>query len=83
MTDAGTSEVPLSHKTVTEPNIIMQTRSEVDLLDDGQKVDKGNPHQGGNFICFYIYWCFVPMIEWRNWILRIDHYLSNMNLKIL
>ena len=35
MTDAGTSEVPLSHKTVTEPKIIVQTRSEVDLLDDG------------------------------------------------
>lgn len=41
----------LSHKTVTEPKIIVQTRSEVDLLDDGyrwrkygQKVVKGNPH---------------------------------------
>lgn len=41
----------LSQKTVTEPKIIVQTRSEVDLLDDGyrwrkygQKVVKGNPH---------------------------------------
>ncbi|MED6221237.1 hypothetical protein PIB30_052578 [Stylosanthes scabra] len=47
--DVGVSEV---HKTtVTEPKIIVQTRSEVDLLDDGykwrkygQKVVKGNPH---------------------------------------
>lgn len=45
------SEVVLSQKTVTEPKIIVQTRSEVDLLDDGyrwrkygQKVVKGNPH---------------------------------------
>nr|POE68062.1 putative wrky transcription factor 58 [Quercus suber] len=37
MTDAGTSEVPLSHKTVTEPKIIVQTRSEVGLLDDGYR----------------------------------------------
>lgn len=40
-----------SHRTVTEPRIIVQTTSEVDLLDDGyrwrkygQKVVKGNPH---------------------------------------
>lgn len=40
-----------SHKAVTEPRIVVQTRSEVDLLDDGfkwrkygQKVVKGNPH---------------------------------------
>ncbi|KAK8592867.1 hypothetical protein V6N12_044960 [Hibiscus sabdariffa] len=44
------ASVVLSHKTVTEPKIIVQTRSEVDLLDDGyrwrkygQKVVKGNP----------------------------------------
>ena len=49
--EVGPSEVSLSHKTVTEPKIIVQTRSEVDLLDDGyrwrkygQKVVKGNPH---------------------------------------
>ncbi|KAJ6402525.1 hypothetical protein OIU84_014594 [Salix udensis] len=49
--DVVTSEVTLPHKTVTEPKIIVQTRSEVDLLDDGyrwrkygQKVVKGNPH---------------------------------------
>lgn len=40
-----------SHRTVTEPKIIVQTTSEVDLLDDGyrwrkygQKVVKGNPY---------------------------------------
>ena len=40
-----------SHRTVTEPRIIVQTTSEVDLLDDGyrwrkygQKVVKGNPY---------------------------------------
>ncbi|KAG8501620.1 hypothetical protein CXB51_004052 [Gossypium anomalum] len=48
---APEAAVVLSHKTVTEPKIIVQTRSEVDLLDDGyrwrkygQKVVKGNPH---------------------------------------
>lgn len=40
-----------SHRTVTEARIIVQTTSEVDLLDDGyrwrkygQKVVKGNPY---------------------------------------
>lgn len=40
-----------SHRTVTEPRIIVQTTSEVDLLDDGyrwrkygQKVVKRNPY---------------------------------------
>ena len=49
--EAGTSGAALSHKTLTEPKIIVQTRSEVDLLDDGyrwrkygQKVVKGNPN---------------------------------------
>lgn len=44
-------EAASSHKTVTEPRIIVQTTSEVDLLDDGyrwrkygQKVVKGNPY---------------------------------------
>ncbi|KAI4352529.1 hypothetical protein L6164_006769 [Bauhinia variegata] len=57
-TDPGTSEVSLSHKTVTEPKIIVQTRSEVDLLDDGyrwrkygQKVVKGNPHPRSYYKC--------------------------------
>lgn len=56
--DVGTSEVSLSHKTVTEPKIIVQTRSEVDLLDDGyrwrkygQKVVKGNPHPRSYYKC--------------------------------
>ncbi|KAK7340589.1 hypothetical protein VNO77_21296 [Canavalia gladiata] len=57
-TDPGVSEVPLSQKTVTEPKIIVQTRSEVDLLDDGyrwrkygQKVVKGNPHPRSYYKC--------------------------------
>uniref|UniRef100_A0A803QMK1 WRKY domain-containing protein n=1 Tax=Cannabis sativa TaxID=3483 RepID=A0A803QMK1_CANSA len=56
--EVGTSEVSLSHKTVTEPKIIVQTRSEVDLLDDGyrwrkygQKVVKGNPHPRSYYKC--------------------------------
>ncbi|XP_048327518.2 probable WRKY transcription factor 3 [Ziziphus jujuba] len=56
--DVGTTEVALSHKTVTEPKIIVQTRSEVDLLDDGyrwrkygQKVVKGNPHPRSYYKC--------------------------------
>ncbi|KAJ7971020.1 putative WRKY transcription factor [Quillaja saponaria] len=57
-TDLGHAEVPLSHKTVNEPKIIVQTRSEVDLLDDGyrwrkygQKVVKGNPHPRSYYKC--------------------------------
>ncbi|XP_012084759.1 probable WRKY transcription factor 4 isoform X2 [Jatropha curcas] len=57
-TDVQTSEVVLPHKTVTEPKIIVQTRSEVDLLDDGyrwrkygQKVVKGNPHPRSYYKC--------------------------------
>jgi len=49
--DSRATESTSSHRTVTEPRIIVQTRSEVDLLDDGyrwrkygQKVVKGNPH---------------------------------------
>ena len=44
-------ETSSSHRTVTEPRIIVQTTSEIDLLDDGyrwrkygQKVVKGNPY---------------------------------------
>ncbi|GAV61722.1 WRKY domain-containing protein [Cephalotus follicularis] len=55
---AEASEGTLSHKTVTEPKIIVQTRSEVDLLDDGyrwrkygQKVVKGNPHPRSYYKC--------------------------------
>ncbi|XP_068656247.1 probable WRKY transcription factor 4 [Aristolochia californica] len=46
------------HKTVTEPRIVVQTTSEVDLLDDGyrwrkygQKVVKGNPHPRSYYKC--------------------------------
>ncbi|RRT77951.1 hypothetical protein BHM03_00011951 [Ensete ventricosum] len=49
-----------SQKTLTEPRIIVQTRSEVDLLDDGfrwrkygQKVVKGNPHPRSYYKCTY------------------------------
>ncbi|GAB4827322.1 hypothetical protein Ancab_034209 [Ancistrocladus abbreviatus] len=54
----GTSDSALTHKTVTEPKIIVQTRSEVDLLDDGyrwrkygQKVVKGNPNPRSYYKC--------------------------------
>ncbi|XP_039019106.1 probable WRKY transcription factor 4 isoform X2 [Hibiscus syriacus] len=49
---------PSSQRTVTEPRIIVQTRSEVDLLDDGyrwrkygQKVVKGNPYPRSYYKC--------------------------------
>ncbi|KAE8689269.1 putative WRKY transcription factor 58 [Hibiscus syriacus] len=55
---AGEAAVSLSHKTVMEPKIVVQTRSEVDLLDDGyrwrkygQKVVKGNPHPRSYYKC--------------------------------
>ncbi|KAG2301651.1 hypothetical protein Bca52824_030302 [Brassica carinata] len=47
-----------SNRTVAEPRIIVQTRSEVDLLDDGyrwrkygQKVVKGNPYPRSYYKC--------------------------------
>ncbi|KAE8678444.1 putative WRKY transcription factor 4 [Hibiscus syriacus] len=55
---AGEASVVLSHKTVMEPKVIVQTRSEVDLLDDGyrwrkygQKVVKGNPYPRSYYKC--------------------------------
>ncbi|KAK6119156.1 hypothetical protein DH2020_047088 [Rehmannia glutinosa] len=52
------SEQASSHRTVTEPRIIVQTTSEVDLLDDGyrwrkygQKVVKGNPYPRSYYKC--------------------------------
>ncbi|PPD80090.1 hypothetical protein GOBAR_DD22967 [Gossypium barbadense] len=52
------SEPCSSHRTVTEPRIIVQTTSEVDLLDDGyrwrkygQKVVKGNPYPRSYYKC--------------------------------
>ncbi|XP_064959946.1 probable WRKY transcription factor 4 [Musa acuminata AAA Group] len=49
-----------SHRTLNEPRIIVQTTSEVDLLDDGyrwrkygQKVVKGNPNPRSYYKCTY------------------------------
>ncbi|XP_019053458.1 PREDICTED: probable WRKY transcription factor 3 isoform X2 [Nelumbo nucifera] len=56
--EAKVSEPASSHRTVTEPRIIVQTTSEVDLLDDGyrwrkygQKVVKGNPYPRSYYKC--------------------------------
>nr|USN24510.1 WRKY transcription factor [Panax notoginseng] len=58
--EVGVLESASSHKAVTEPRIVVQTRSEVDLLDDGfkwrkygQKVVKGNPHPRSYYKCTY------------------------------
>ncbi|PPR89635.1 hypothetical protein GOBAR_AA31053 [Gossypium barbadense] len=55
---ATEAAITFSHKTVTEPKIVVQTRSEVELLDDGyrwrkygQKVVKGNPHPRSYYKC--------------------------------
>ncbi|KAL5553707.1 hypothetical protein UlMin_041108 [Ulmus minor] len=57
-TEVRISEPASSHRTVTEPRIIVQTTSEVDLLDDGyrwrkygQKVVKGNPYPRSYYKC--------------------------------
>ncbi|ONK75759.1 uncharacterized protein A4U43_C03F20230 [Asparagus officinalis] len=56
--DVRETEPTSSHRTVTEPRIIVQTTSEVDLLDDGfrwrkygQKVVKGNPYPRSYYRC--------------------------------
>ncbi|MQM00391.1 hypothetical protein Taro_033112 [Colocasia esculenta] len=56
--DVTVIESSSSHRTVTEPRIIVQTTSEVDLLDDGyrwrkygQKVVKGNPYPRSYYKC--------------------------------
>ncbi|XP_075522170.1 putative WRKY transcription factor 3 [Primulina tabacum] len=57
-TEVQTSEQSSNHRTVTEPRIVVQTTSEVDLLDDGyrwrkygQKVVKGNPYPRSYYKC--------------------------------
>lgn len=59
-TDTGQSGLATTHQTVTESKIVLQTRSEVDLLDDGykwrkygQKVVKGNPYPRSYYRCTY------------------------------
>ncbi|XP_051115220.1 probable WRKY transcription factor 4 [Andrographis paniculata] len=58
--DTAPSIAAPSHQTVTESKIVLQTRSEVDLLDDGykwrkygQKVVKGNPYPRSYYRCTY------------------------------
>ncbi|KAK7362410.1 hypothetical protein VNO77_04521 [Canavalia gladiata] len=57
-TQVRVSDPASLHRTVTEPRIIVQTTSEVDLLDDGyrwrkygQKVVKGNPYPRSYYKC--------------------------------
>lgn len=57
-TEVRVVESAASHRTVTEPRIVVQTTSEVDLLDDGfrwrkygQKVVKGNPYPRSYYKC--------------------------------
>uniref|UniRef100_A0A7N0V3D2 WRKY domain-containing protein n=1 Tax=Kalanchoe fedtschenkoi TaxID=63787 RepID=A0A7N0V3D2_KALFE len=57
-TGSPAAEPTLPQKTVVEPKIVVQTRSEVDLLDDGfrwrkygQKVVKGNSHPRSYYKC--------------------------------
>ncbi|KAK9054009.1 hypothetical protein SSX86_025084 [Deinandra increscens subsp. villosa] len=63
-TEAGPVSAPVDltsgHKMVSEPKIVVQTRSEVDLLDDGfkwrkygQKVVKGNTNPRSYYKCTY------------------------------
>ncbi|CAH8374524.1 unnamed protein product [Eruca vesicaria subsp. sativa] len=64
-TEVRVSEsVSLSNRTATEPRIIVQTKTEVDLLDDGyrwrtygQKVVKGNPYPS-SLLSYYK--CITP-----------------------
>ncbi|KAL6520416.1 hypothetical protein OROMI_032596 [Orobanche minor] len=58
--DAGQSVLVSSQQTITESKIVVQTRSAVDLLDDGykwrkygQKVVKGNLHPRSYYRCTY------------------------------
>ncbi|XP_073106979.1 probable WRKY transcription factor 2 [Elaeis guineensis] len=56
--DAGALEMSASSKVVREPRVVVQTTSEVDILDDGyrwrkygQKVVKGNPNPRSYYKC--------------------------------
>ncbi|KAL1563130.1 putative WRKY transcription factor 4 [Salvia divinorum] len=58
--DNGQSVPASSHQAAPDSKIVLQTRSEVDLLDDGykwrkygQKVVKGNPHPRSYYRCTY------------------------------
>ncbi|XP_073057786.1 probable WRKY transcription factor 4 [Primulina eburnea] len=58
--DIGSSMPASSQQIVTDSKIVVQARSEVDLLDDGfrwrkygQKVVKGNPHPRSYYRCTY------------------------------
>ncbi|KAL3636581.1 hypothetical protein CASFOL_018880 [Castilleja foliolosa] len=58
--DIGPSMPVSSHQAVSDPKIVLQTRSEVDLLDDGykwrkygQKLVKGNLHPRSYYRCTY------------------------------
>uniref|UniRef100_A0A166EBI3 WRKY domain-containing protein n=1 Tax=Daucus carota subsp. sativus TaxID=79200 RepID=A0A166EBI3_DAUCS len=68
-TDVRVIESAASHRTVTEPRIVVQTTSEVDLLDDGfrwrkygQKVVKGNPYPRFGYIINASYSLILPGI---------------------
>ena len=47
----GSKDIAMAQRTIREPRVVVQTTSDVDILDDGyrwrkygQKVVKGNPH---------------------------------------
>ncbi|CAN1180170.1 WRKY transcription factor WRKY24 [Linum perenne] len=58
---SSSSMVATGSKTVKEPRVVVQTRSEIDILDDGyrwrkygQKVVKGNPNPRSYYKCTYV-----------------------------
>lgn len=62
--DLGGIDVTLMGKATREPRVVVQTLSEVDILDDGyrwrkygQKVVKGNPNPRYGFYVFNEFFC--------------------------
>lgn len=62
-------------KPTREPRVVVQTMSEVDILDDGyrwrkygQKVVKGNPNPRCGLFCLFV--CFFFNFYFLNWVIR-------------
>lgn len=64
--EVNTMDIIGATRTIREPRVVVQTTSDIDILDDGyrwrkygQKVVKGNPNPRYPKLFFSSYWCFL------------------------